>query len=204
LSKASLSHGSEAVLKALKNQMHINVEALIHFAGLVIDDLKSSKGSVVAISSIASQAPFIGLSSYSIAKAAQDMLVKSLAQEYATNGVRFNSVLPGGINTPILDVFGDAKERVIADSSWRHALGRLGKPEEVATMITFLLSDLSTFITGQAIRVDGGVGLMGSLHDLHAKDVGLDHLERFVRMPSEEWVKTVDSDQETKAIKDEL
>lgn len=64
-------------------------------------------------------------------------------------------------------MFGEAKEALYEDFSWRHLLGRIGKPDEVGHMIAFLLSDKASFITGQNIVIDGGFDLLNPLVDVY-------------------------------------
>ncbi|GAB5364608.1 hypothetical protein AAMO2058_000984300 [Amorphochlora amoebiformis] len=151
--------GAESQIESLENQMTTNCYGLLHMVHLVIDDLKNTKGSVVAISSIASQDPFVGLLTYSTAKAAQNTMMKSLGFLFAKDAVRFNSVLPGSIDTPAFDGFGDQRENVLADLAWRQGMKRVGRSEEIAQLNVFLLSDRASFITGQAIRADGAAGI---------------------------------------------
>jgi NAD(P)-dependent dehydrogenase (short-subunit alcohol dehydrogenase family) len=87
-------------------------------------------------------------------------LTRSLALDYAQDNVRVNCVCPGAIDTPMLrwSASLDADPEKVLDACGRiHALGRMGKPEEVANTIVFLSSDLASFITGAAIMVDGGL-----------------------------------------------
>ena len=79
---------------------------------------------------------------------------KSLAQEVASRGITVNSVAPGFIATPMTDALSDEqKERLVANIPG----GRLGTPEDVATVVTFLASDEAAYITGQTIHVNGGM-----------------------------------------------
>lgn len=116
---------------------------------------KCGRGSVINISSIFGASGGFGASpAYHSAKGAVRILTKSTALAWATQKVRVNSVHPGFIDTPIL---GDAKEtpfgQVLIDVT---PMGRLGQPEEVASVIAFLASDDASFMTGSEVYVDGG------------------------------------------------
>ena len=90
---------------------------------------------------------------YSASKSAIIGYTKALAKEVGLSGITVNCVLPGVIDTKMNDCFTMAEKQDLADST---ALGRLGKPEEVANVICFLASDEASFVTAQCIGVDGG------------------------------------------------
>lgn len=111
----------------------------------------SGNGSVVNISSMFGiVGGFGGGPGYAAAKGAVRTLTKNTALGWATQGVRVNSVHPGFIDTPIL---GDTDRSLLSDST---PMGRIGQPEEVAAVITFLASDDASFVTGAEFVVDGG------------------------------------------------
>lgn len=117
---------------------------------------RGSGGSIVAIGSIEGTVPAVGHAHYASAKAALLMHTKAAALEYGPAGIRVNAVSPGLISRPGLE---QAWPSGVA--SWiEHApLGRLGTPEDVGDACVFLASDLSRFITGQNLVVDGGMGV---------------------------------------------
>jgi NAD(P)-dependent dehydrogenase (short-subunit alcohol dehydrogenase family) len=91
---------------------------------------------------------------YHAAKGAVRILTKNVALRWATEGVRVNSIHPGFIDTPILD---QARGTEIEDAMLATTpMGRLGRPEEVAAVVTFLASDDASFMTGSEVYVDGG------------------------------------------------
>jgi len=98
------------------------------------------------------------MASYSASKAGLVGLTKSLASEYGANAIRVNALLPGGTDTPMAKEFGDSPE-VIEFVNNIHALKRRASPEEIAQSVLYLASDASSFTTGTAMLVDGGVSI---------------------------------------------
>ena len=111
---------------------------------------QSGHGSVVNISSMYGIVGSGVSPAYHAAKGAVRLLTKTVALGWAKEGVRVNSVHPGYIDTPIL---GDTDRGMLAGAT---PMGRLGQPEEIAAMITFLASDEASFATGGEFVVDGG------------------------------------------------
>lgn len=93
---------------------------------------------------------------YTVSKGAVMALTKQVAVSYAANGIRCNAVCPGPIRTPILEPF-FAEPGVRERFEQRIPIGRLGEPEDVASLALFLASDESSFITGALIVIDGGI-----------------------------------------------
>lgn len=107
---------------------------------------------------------FPGWAGYAAAKGAAIALTQQTAVEYARQGIRVNAVAPGTIMTPMNQkIFDEAKDAEALAKSWgdQHALGRFGRSEEVASVIAFLASDDSSFVTGVCIPVDGGMRILG-------------------------------------------
>src|ERR1700761_4959003 len=138
-----------------------NLETAFFMSQAVASELKAhnSRGSIVSISSISgmNSAPFH--IAYGTAKAAIAAMTRTMALELAEAGVRVNAVAPGVTETAAsrtyVDEDPDRDRRAIA-------MGRRGRPEEQAGAILFLLSDLSNYITGQTLLVDGGLNLKWS------------------------------------------
>jgi 3-oxoacyl-[acyl-carrier protein] reductase len=113
-------------------------------------------GSVVLISSAAAMAGFANHEAIAAAKAGIIGLILSAAATYATSNLRFNAVAPGLTQTPLTSSL-TSNEAARKYSEAMHALGRLGKPEDVARAIVFLLDPANDWITGQVLAVDGGL-----------------------------------------------
>lgn len=125
---------------------------------------RSGGGSIINMSSMSGVRAQAELAAYNAAKAGVTLLTKSVALHCAkkANGVRCNSLHPGAIRTPLIDkVLGDASNRDEIFASWvaTHPIGRLGQPEEVASLALYLASDASAFATGAEFRLDGGATL---------------------------------------------
>ena len=130
-----------------------------------VPKMKQHGGSVITIASVAgSTKGFANRAAYGAAKGGVIGLTKACAADYLANGLRFNAVCPGTVDTPSLrgritelaKTLGseDAARKVFLD---RQPSGRLGRAEDIAGICAFLASDDAAFLTGQAINVDGGV-----------------------------------------------
>ena len=117
-------------------------------------------GSIVNLSSVQGHVGFVGWAAYAAAKGGVDALTRQAAVEYAASGIRVNAVVPGTIatemNEKIMRESADG-DTVLAGWLAMHPIGRIGQPAEVAAAIVFLASDDASFITGESLRVDGGM-----------------------------------------------
>jgi 3-oxoacyl-[acyl-carrier protein] reductase len=118
--------------------------------------MKKRSGAIVNLSSIVGLHGNFGQTNYGAAKAGIIGFTKSLARELGSRGVRANVVAPGYIKTRLTDVIPEeGKALMLANTP----LGRLGDPEDVAGAVRFLCSDEASFITGEVLLVDGGLGM---------------------------------------------
>jgi NAD(P)-dependent dehydrogenase (short-subunit alcohol dehydrogenase family) len=144
--------------------MNVNVKSMYLTARFAIPEMrKRGGGSIVNVGSVQGLATQTNVAAYSTSKAANIGLTRTIAVDYAREGIRANVVLPASIDTPLLryaaDLFrGDQSEdSLVADWGGMHPLGRVGTAEEVAELVAFLAGPRSSFITGAEIKVDGGM-----------------------------------------------
>ncbi|MEW2500143.1 SDR family NAD(P)-dependent oxidoreductase [Amycolatopsis sp. CA-161197] len=117
---------------------------------------RRKSGAIVVLASIVGENGSAGQTAYAASKAAVGNIARSAAKELGRHNIRVNAVAPGVIETDMTSHLG---EKVIAGRIEDTALGRLGKPEEVAKAIRFLVSDEASFVTGQVLGIDGGLVL---------------------------------------------
>lgn len=117
----------------------------------------AGSSSIVLLSSVAAKTGMPYHASIAAAKAGLEGLALALAAEFAPQNIRVNIIAPSLTDTPLASALLNTPEKREA-SVKRHPLGRIGTTDDIASAITFLLSDSSTWITGQSIGVDGGIG----------------------------------------------
>jgi len=120
--------------------------------------LKQGGGAILNVSTVAGMKaiPFFQAHAYQAAKAGVNMLTKSVAVEYAKQGIRCNCICPAGVLTaPVQEMLEDPKTRALFESI--HPMARLGQPEEIAQAAIYFASDESLWTTGSILTVDGGV-----------------------------------------------
>ncbi|KAI8648216.1 2,5-dichloro-2,5-cyclohexadiene-1,4-diol dehydrogenase [Fusarium keratoplasticum] len=114
------------------------------------------KGSIVNITSDAGTVAMVDCSACVASKHTLVGLTKTAALEYAREGIRVNSVAPGDVATPMLADFGTDTGLDVDVLGSKHPIGRIGRPEEIAELICFLLSDRAQFMVGLNVAIDGG------------------------------------------------
>ncbi|AHJ97118.1 SDR family NAD(P)-dependent oxidoreductase [Hymenobacter swuensis] len=140
-----------------RGDFELNVLGAVQVLQASMKRLKKAGGaSVVLFSTVAADTGMAFHASIATSKAAVEGLTRALAAEYAASGVRVNAVAPSLTNTPLAAALLNTPEKAEA-SAKRHPLQRIGEPEDLAYMASFLLSDHGSFITGQVLPVDGGM-----------------------------------------------
>ncbi|HWR58465.1 MAG TPA: 3-oxoacyl-[acyl-carrier-protein] reductase [Thermodesulfovibrionales bacterium] len=124
----------------------------------IVTFLKQKSGNIVNISSVGGIHPMAGQTNYAAAKAGVIGFTKSLAKEVSPYNVRVNAVAPGFVETDMTAALEEKRRDKLRNAI---PLGRFGTTAEVADVVLFLLSDLSSYITGEVIQIDGGLGLLG-------------------------------------------
>ncbi len=161
---ATLGAPPEITLEQWNHALSTNLTSAFLASKYQLPAMLESGGSIIFTSS------FVGytigmpqMAPYAASKAGMIGLAKTLAAEYGPNGIRVNALLPGGTETAMADehlsqLFDDVSEGM-AFVGGLHALKRLASPEEIAQSALYLASDMSTFTTGTAMLVDGGVSI---------------------------------------------
>ncbi|MHB1959880.1 MAG: SDR family NAD(P)-dependent oxidoreductase [Acidobacteriaceae bacterium] len=141
--------------------MDVHVKGCFHATKYAIPAMLSSGGgAIVIVASVQSFTAVNNSVAYVAAKHALLGIARSIALDFASRNVRANCVCPGAIDTPMLRQTAEqtgSPEKMLEAIGRMHALGRIGRPEEVANAITFLASDAASFITGTSLIVDGGL-----------------------------------------------
>lgn len=141
--------------------MNVNLRSVFLMTKAAAPALIERKGAVVNLSSVAGPRPYMGLLPYCVSKAGVDQLTRCVALELAPQGVRVNAVCPGVVVTELHTVTNAIPDYAgfLERSKTTHPLGRVGQPEEVASLILFLLSTEAGWITGSTVSIDGGRAL---------------------------------------------
>lgn len=136
--------------------MKTNIDGTYYMTTLVLKQMEEQGkgGSIVSISSSAVAQPSSGNGPYAMSKAAVELLMRSIAQNHGEHGIRCNIVAPGPTETNMVKEFFDdeKRQRVTKEIPLR----RFGDPKETAQAVLFFASDMSSYVTGQKIHVDGG------------------------------------------------
>lgn len=158
VNNAGVAHGGflqMTSIKKIKEVFEINFFSqllIIQYVSKLM--MKQNNGSIVNLASVAGLDSYPGYSAYGSSKAALIYATKTLAKELAPYNIRINAIAPSLTATDMATQMSEkAKDILVGDS----AMQRLAKPEEIANMALFLASDMSTFVNGQVMRVDGGM-----------------------------------------------
>ena len=142
--------------KKLKELFEVNFFSQTIFTQYILKSMvKNKKGSIVYISSSSALDGNEGRSAYSSAKAAIIAHAKVLSRELGVHNIRVNSIAPGLTNTDMMKK--NHQEKIINEMISRISLRRIANPDEIANVVLLLSSNLTSYITGQVIRVDGGM-----------------------------------------------
>jgi NAD(P)-dependent dehydrogenase (short-subunit alcohol dehydrogenase family) len=150
----------DADLNAVRKIFEVNVVGALGFVQLAVKAwMGEHGGSIVNIASVAGLRSSGVISAYGASKAAMIRLTEELAWQLGP-GIRVNAVAPAVVKTKFAEMLYNADEEAIAS---RYPMKRLGEPADVATLVAFLASDQASWITGETVRVDGGMLATGSL-----------------------------------------
>ncbi|MEW5816924.1 MAG: 3-oxoacyl-[acyl-carrier-protein] reductase [Spirochaetota bacterium] len=143
--------------KEWNDVLSINLNSAFYIAKVVARQMvKSRAGAIINVSSIVGVIGNGGQCNYSASKAGLIGFTKSLARELGSRNIRVNAVAPGFIKTPMTDKLNETQRETLKSQI---PLGRLGEAKEVASVILFLASEMSSYITGQVIHITGGMGM---------------------------------------------
>lgn len=135
----------------------VNLKSAFNFIHAIIPVMmRQRSGSIINMASVVGVHGNAGQSNYAASKAGLIALAKSIAQEVGSRGIRANAIAPGFIETAMTAALPD---EVRADWAKKIPLRRAGKPEDIADVAVFLASDLSSYVSGQVIQVDGGMNM---------------------------------------------
>jgi NAD(P)-dependent dehydrogenase (short-subunit alcohol dehydrogenase family) len=142
--------------------MAVNVRGAVLVSKYALPYLRSHGGAILHLSSGVATTGTRNRAAYTASKGAILSLTRNMALDYAADQVRVNCLCPGFVNTPLLASISPERRAKLASL---HPLGRMGEPEDIAPMALFLISDQASWITGQAIAVDGGYNV-GHMDDI--------------------------------------
>lgn len=142
-------------IDTLRSVFEVNFFSQIYLSQFITKlMLRNNGGSIVFVSSISALDGNVGQLAYSSSKAALIGAMRTMSKELASKGIRVNAIAPGVIDTDMNKI---VPQEIIDEKITKMDIKRLGTVEEVASTLAFLVSDLSDYVTGQVIRIDGGI-----------------------------------------------
>ncbi len=138
----------------------VNLTGAFLVARAAMPHIRASKGSVVFMGSVQSLASQKNVAAYTASKHGLLGLTRSMAMDFAADGVRVNLVAPGAVRTPMLEwavSLSDDQQALWTELNAMHPMGRVATADDIASVAAFLLSDGARFVTGEVVRVDGGL-----------------------------------------------
>lgn len=140
--------------------MEVNVKSVYLVTRVLLPQLLKSRGSIVNIGSVAGLVGVKQRFAYCTTKGAVVAMTRQLAVDYPKE-LRVNCICPGTVYTPFVEGYLDKyhaheKDKMIAELNTRQPMGRMGKPEEIASMVRYICSDEAEFMTGSLLSIDGG------------------------------------------------
>lgn len=160
---ASVGNVEETTSEEMDRVYEVNVKGVFRCIKGVVPKMRKQGGGVILnLASIASTVGIKDRFAYSMTKGAVYAMTLSVARDYISEGIRCNCICPARVHTPFVDSYleehyADRKEEAFRELSEYQPIGRMGKPEEIASLVAYLCSPEASFITGSAYDIDGGV-----------------------------------------------
>lgn len=154
--------------EAIRYQFDINVIGLINCTQAYVSSFSQSRGCIINISSALAKRPLINTSIYAATKGAVESFTRAMALELGPKGIRVNAIAPGLVRSEIYlsdGVTSEQLDKMLREFGLKYVLGRSGKPDDVAELAAFLVSDKAEWITGAIVPVDSGYANIGFRQD---------------------------------------